>query len=92
MRQRFSARIRGRIASANDLYAFQMDPGTVRCAVEAAVFNDLPQEGDHALGSVVVLVRKIDLITEEDQPLVELHRRQHVTTRSPSVRSVGGAE
>ena len=77
MRERFPAWIRRRITGAHKLNAFKLHPGLIGGAVEAAVLHHLAKERDDPLRAVFVHVRQVDLITEEDQPLVQLYRGEH---------------
>ena len=51
MRQRFSPGVRGRITSAHELDALELDPRLVGRPEETAVLNHLTQERDDALGA-----------------------------------------
>lgn len=77
MRQWLASRVSRWIASTDELNAFEFNPRLVRSTIEASVFNYLTKEGDHALCSVFVQLRQVDLIAEQYEPLVQLYGSQH---------------
>ena len=82
------ARIRGRIAGADELNPLESNPLLIRGAVEPAVLEHLAQERDDALRAVLVHVGQVDLVAEEDEPLVDLQGREDDAVGSPPVLAV----
>jgi hypothetical protein len=79
VRKRVPARVSRGIASTDELDPFQPDELLVGRAPEAMVLGHLPEEGDHDLGTVLVLVWQVDLVTKDHQPLAELTGTQDNT-------------
>ncbi|KAH6607744.1 hypothetical protein Trco_004057 [Trichoderma cornu-damae] len=72
-----AAGVGGRIAGPDELDAVEGDPRLVGGPPEAVVLDELAQEGDGALGAVLVGGREVDLVAEDDQPAADLRGRQH---------------
>lgn len=68
----YSSRIGGRVTGANELYPFQFDPCHVACPPVASAFHQLTDEGDDALGTVLVRSGEVDFVAEHDEPSANL--------------------
>ena len=86
--ERLPARIRRRIAGSHKLYPLQPDPGLVGRAVESSMLHNLSQEWDDTLSAILVIIREIDLVTEEHHPLAKLDRWHHHAVGSSSVLTI----
>ena len=62
-----SARVLGRIARSHEGYPLNGDPLLVRGSPESPLLDHLTEELDDLLGSEGVLIRKVDLIAENDE-------------------------
>ena len=88
VREWFSARVCGRVTGAHKLNPLKLHPRLIGCPVEPSIFKDLSQERYYSLCPIFVHAGKIYLITEEDQPFVELYRCQHYAIRCSSIFTV----
>ena len=75
MGQWFPSRICRRVASSYKLNSLQGDPSLIRGSVEPTMLHKLPQEWDHPLCSILIHVRQIDFITEQNQPFAQLKNK-----------------
>lgn len=75
--ERLSAGVCWGVASAHELDSLQGNPSLVGGAVEASLFDQLAQEGYHALGAVLVHVGQVDFVAEQHQPSSKLQRNNH---------------
>lgn len=67
-----STTVSGWVASAHKHDAFKVNPLLVARAPETILLCDLSQEGDNGLSAILVSLWQIDLITENNEPLVSL--------------------
>ena len=88
IRQRLPSGIRRWIAGADELDPLESDPLLVGSAVKPAVLEHLAQEGNDALRAVLVHVGQVDLVAEENEPFVDLQRREDDAVGSASILAV----
>ena len=69
-RQRHTSGVRRRVAGTHELDVLRLDPQVVARVPESALFDDLTEEADDALRSVLVLLGKVHLVAEHDERLV----------------------
>ena len=72
MGERDSTRICRRVASSDELDPLESDPRHVARPPESSALDELTNEGDDSLGSVLVDRGKVDLVAEEDEPPTDL--------------------
>mmetsp|Transcript_117777 Transcript_117777/g.216783 ORF Transcript_117777/g.216783 Transcript_117777/m.216783 type:complete len:209 (+) Transcript_117777:189-815(+) len=72
--ERIPPRIGWRIARTQELYALYSDPLPVGRTVKSILLSNLTDEHDHALGTILVLLWKVDLVTEDNEPTTRLLR------------------
>lgn len=71
--------VSGWVASSYDLNPFQGNSLPILRPPKAVLLSDLSDEGDDDLSAVLVLVRKVDFITEDNESLVGLVRPEDNT-------------
>lgn len=76
------------ITCTDKLNSFQRDPCLIARPVEAPVFHQLSQEGNHTLRPVVIHVGQIDFVAEQDQPLAQLYRGKYNAVRCFAIFAV----
>lgn len=78
--ERFTANISRRITGSHELNAFQTDPLSIRSSPETMLFSELTKESDDSHGTILISIRKVDFITEDNQPLAGLFGTKHNAT------------
>ena len=74
--ERFTTNICWRIACSNKLNSFQRDPLSISSPPEAMLLSQLSKESNDGHGRIFISIRKIDLVTEHDEPFTWLFGSQ----------------
>lgn len=73
----FSADISGRVASPHKLDSFQANPLFVSRPPESMLFSKLSQKGNNCHCAILVGIRQVYFVTEDNQPFTWLFRSEN---------------